>query len=115
VKTRCILQVEDEETDVLLLRLVFEKAAVACPLQVVRDGQTAIDYLSGAGVYADRKTFPLPCLVLLDLNLPIREGLEVLAWIRQHPVFRNLVVVVFSSSALPEDIERAYNLAWIFA
>ena len=110
MKTRCILQVEDDENDVLLLRLVFEKAGIECPLRVVGDGQMAIDYLLGAGAYADRERFPLPCLVLLDLNLPMRGGLEVLGWIRQHPILKKLVVVVFSSSALQVDVERAYQL-----
>jgi CheY-like chemotaxis protein len=107
VNTPCILQVEDDENDVLLLELVFKKAGLECPLRVVEDGQKAIDYLSGAGAYADREKFPLPCLVLLDLNLPVRSGLEVLAWIRQHAVFKKLVVVVFSASALQVDVERA--------
>jgi CheY-like chemotaxis protein len=70
----------------------------------------AMDYLSGSGAYADRQKFPLPCLVLLDLNLPMRAGLEVLEWIRQQPNLKKLVVVVFSSSALSTDIDRAYEL-----
>ena len=106
----CILQVEDEETDVFLLRRVFEKAEMPCPLQVVSDGQMAIDYLSGTGDYADREKYPLPCLVLLDLNLPLRKGLEVLEWIRRQPVLKKLVVVVFSSSAHPLDVDRACEL-----
>ena len=101
---------EDEESDVFLLRRVFQKAEMPCPLQVVQDGQMAIDYLSGVGPYADRERYPLPCLILLDLNLPKRGGLEVLQWIREHPKLKKLVVVVFSSSALPVDVNRAYEL-----
>ncbi len=110
LKTRCILQVEDDENDVFLLRRVFQKAGMPCPLQVVGDGQAAIDYLSGTGVYSDREKYPLPCLVLLDLKLPMRGGLEVLKWIRQHPVLKKLVVVVFSSSDRHEDVDRAWEL-----
>jgi CheY-like chemotaxis protein len=70
----------------------------------------AIDYLSGSGAYADRETFPLPCLVLLDLSLPKKKGLEVLAWVRRHPTLKRLVVIVFSSSTLAVDIDRACDL-----
>jgi len=110
LETRCILHVEDEENDVLILRHVFQKAGLAGQLQVVRDGQMAIDYLSGAGAYANRKKYPLPYLVLLDLGLPRRGGLEVLRWIRQQPSLKKLVVLVLSSSALPEDVAGACEL-----
>ena len=66
----CILYVEDEQSDVFLLQHAFEVAGIANPLYVARDGQEAIDYLSGRGRYADRKACPLPSLVLLDLKLP---------------------------------------------
>ncbi len=106
----CILQVEDEEADIFLIQHVFKKAGITSPLQAVTDGQMALDYLSGTGAYADRATHPLPCLVLLDLKLPKLDGLEVLAWIRQRPQFQGMVVVVFSSSSHPADVERAYRL-----
>jgi CheY-like chemotaxis protein len=110
LNSSCILQVEDDENDIFLLRRVFERAGIESPLRVVTDGEMAIDYLAGAGVYADRQQYPLPCLVMLDLKLPKKSGLEVLAWIRQHPVFKKLVVLMFSSSIQPEDIDRAYEL-----
>jgi CheY-like chemotaxis protein len=77
---------------------------------VVIDGQVAIDYLSGNGPYADREKHPLPCLVLLDLKMPKVSGLEVLDWIRQQPNLKKRVVVLFSASALPADLDRAYEL-----
>jgi CheY-like chemotaxis protein len=107
---KCILQVEDDDNDVFLLKRVFDQAGISSPLHVVRDGQLAIDYLSGAGGFADRQTHPLPCLVLLDLKLPRKNGLEVLEWIRHQPRLKSLVVVLFSSSALPQEVERAYEL-----
>jgi CheY-like chemotaxis protein len=110
MSTQCILQVEDEEADIFLLQHVFKKAAITSPVRAVMDGRMAIDYLSGTGPYADREKYPLPCLVLLDLKLPKISGLEVLAWIRQNQNLRGLVVVVFSSSANPTDVERAYQL-----
>lgn len=106
----CILQVEDEEIDVFLFRHVFEMTGITSPLRAVSDGQLAIDYLSGSGVYSDRDRYPMPYLVLLDLNLPMRSGFEVLKWIRQHPVLKTLVVIVFSSSALQQDVNEAYEL-----
>ncbi len=105
-----ILQVEDEEADITLVRFVCEQAGIANPLHAVTDGQMAIDYLSGTGDFGDRSRHPLPCLILLDLKLPKLTGLEVLAWLRQQPSLKHIVVIVFSSSAHPSDIRRAYDL-----
>ncbi len=110
MRNDCILQVEDDENDVFLLRHVFERTGIPCPLQVVADAEGAFQYLAGDGVCADRKKCPLPCLVLLDLKLRGRDGFEVLKWIRGHPALKKLVVVVFSSSGLKEDINLAYEL-----
>jgi CheY-like chemotaxis protein len=109
-QSNCILHVEDEESDVFLLRLAFKKAGLDTTLKAVADGQEAIDYLSAAGRYADRQQNPLPCLVLLDLKLPRMHGLEVLAWIRRQPNLKGLVVIMFSSGSQPSDLERAYEL-----
>jgi CheY-like chemotaxis protein len=105
-----ILQVEDDENDVFLFRRVFDKAGISSPLHVVTDGQMAIDYLSGKDQFGDSQKYPLPCLVLTDLNLPKKTGLEVLQWIRHQPYLKKLVVVMFSSSALPQDVDLAYEL-----
>src|SRR5215471_18181388 len=108
--TKPILQVEDDENDAFLLRNVFGRAGITSPLQVVTDGQMAIDYLGGRGRFVDRQKYPLPCLVLTDLNLPKKSGHDVLRWIRRQPGLKKLVVVVFSSSALPQDVDLAYEL-----
>jgi len=104
-----ILYVEDEETDVTLLQHVLAKAGIHNPLQTVKDGKAAKDYLAGNGAFADRTQYPLPSLVLLDLNLPYWSGFEVLEWVRQQPQLRRLPVVVFTSSNRPDDIARAYD------
>ena len=104
-----ILYVEDEETDVMLLQHVLTKAGIRNPLQTVKDGKAAKDYLAGNAPFADRGQHPLPGLVLLDLNLPYWSGFEVLEWIRQQPQLRRLPVVVFTSSSRPDDIARAYD------
>ena len=104
-----ILYVEDEESDVVLLQHVLTRAGIHNPLQTVKDGKAAKDYLAGNGPFADRDAHPLPDLVLLDLNLPYWSGFEVLEWLRQQPQLRRLPVVVFTSSSRPDDIARAYD------
>jgi CheY-like chemotaxis protein len=104
-----ILYAEDEEADVMLLQHAMAKAGVRNPLETVKDGKLAKDYLAGKGPFADRKLHPLPGLVLLDLNLPYWSGFEVLEWIRQQPHVRRVPVIIFSSSSRPDDIARAYD------
>lgn len=106
---RTILLVEDDQNDVFFLQYAFETAGIGNPLQVVTDGQEAINYLAGAGKYRDRQRFPLPCLVLLDLKLPGKMGTEVLRWMRGQPHLANLLVVVLTSSSEVNDIDRAYE------
>jgi CheY-like chemotaxis protein len=105
-----ILYVEDEEADVELLQHVLEKLGIRNPLQTVKDGSLAKDYLAGSGPFGDPGRYPLPSLVLLDLNLPCWSGFEVLEWIRQQPQLRRVPVVVLSSSNRPDDIARAYDV-----
>ena len=105
-----ILLVEDREDDIFLLRRSFEKAGVANPIQVVRNGEEAISYLTGTGMYSDRAEFPLPELILLDLKMPRLDGFEVLKWLRSQPELSRLRVVVLSCSDDIQDVNRAYKL-----
>ncbi len=105
-----ILLVEDDANDVLLIRHAFRKAEVMVTVQIASDGDQAVAYLSGEGEYADRSRYPLPGLVLLDVKLPRRSGHEVLEWIRAKPVLRRIPVVVLTSSDVPDDRNRAYDL-----
>jgi CheY-like chemotaxis protein len=105
-----ILYVEDEESDVILFRHVLAKASIHNPLQTVQDGKAAQDYLAGEAPFKDRGRYPLPGLVLLDLNLPYWSGFEVLEWLRRQPRLRRLPVVIFTSSNRPDDIARAYDM-----
>jgi CheY-like chemotaxis protein len=105
-----ILLVEDDENDVFFMKRAMKAAQILNPLQVASDGRQAIHYLEGAGEYNDRDLFPLPKLVLLDLKLPYIMGLEVLKWIREQPELKGIVVLIFSSSKMPEDIRTAYLL-----
>ncbi len=104
------LIVEDQEDDVILLKFALLKSGLENPVQVVENGQQAIDYLSGKGAYADRKRHPIPSLVFLDLKLPLVHGFDVLQWIRHQPDLAPMVVVVLSASSVHEDITKAYRL-----
>jgi CheY-like chemotaxis protein len=105
-----ILLVEDDPNDVALIQRAFRNARVANPLQVLGDGEQALAYLRGADEFADRRTYPLPIMLLLDLKLPRTSGLEVLAWVRGQSDLRRLPVVVLTSSRQSSDINRAYDL-----
>lgn len=105
-----ILLVEDNEDDAILAQRAFRKAGVNAPVHIVVDGDEAVDYLNGVGKYQDKLQYPLPTLVLLDLKLPKRSGLEVLHWIRSHPTLSPLPVVVFTTSTQSSDLEKAYAL-----
>jgi CheY-like chemotaxis protein len=105
-----ILIVEDNPTDVMLIRRGFDKARLANPVQIAGDGDAAVDYLFGAGPYADRQQFPLPILILLDLKLPKRSGLEVLEWLRMQETLKRIPVVVLTSSGQDRDVNAAYDI-----
>jgi len=105
-----ILLAEDDSNDVLLIQRAFAKAGLRDVLKVVRDGEQALEYLSGRGVYGNREKYPMPFLVLLDLKMPGTNGFEVLQWVRGEPDLRRLLVVVLTSSNLQADVDRAYEL-----
>lgn len=105
-----ILHVEDDANDVILIGRAFRKANISSAVEVAYDGEQAVAYLSGQPPFADRTRYPVPSLVLLDLKLPRKSGLDVLAWIRGNPELKRLPVVILSSSKQSIDINRAYDL-----
>lgn len=105
-----ILMVEDDPNDILLTQRAFMQASLVNPLRIVRDGQEAIQYLGGRDAYADRSKYPLPSLILLDLKLPKKSGLEVLEFLRAQPSLKQTPVIVLTSSQESSDIQRAYTL-----
>jgi len=102
---RVILLVEDNPQDEMLALRALRRANVANRIDVVRDGQQALDYLFREGEFADRAEPDLPTVVLLDIGLPRLTGLEVLMRLRAHPRTRLLPVVMLTSS--DEDADRA--------
>jgi CheY-like chemotaxis protein len=102
-----VLLVEDDPGDVLLTREAFEDNKVGNNLNVVSDGEEAMAYLRREGRYADA---PRPDLILLDLNLPRKDGREVLGEVKADPDLRSIPVVVLTTSEADEDILRSYHL-----
>ena len=93
-----------------MLKRAFEKVGLPTTLHFVSDGQEVIDYLLGAGQFADRALHPLPDLLLLDLKMPRVDGFQVLSWVRQQPGLKRVPAVIFSSSGEEEDVNQAYDL-----
>lgn len=104
-----VLIAEDEENDRFMYELTFKKIGIE-RFRCVEDGQEAIDYLCGQGQFSDRERFPFPDWLLLDLKMPRVDGFQVLEWIKQNPHCKVVPTVVFSSSRLPADVQRAYDL-----
>ena len=107
---KTVLVADDDVDDISLLKRAFLRAGIDVQLKVVRDGEEVIQYLQGGQQFADRETFPIPRLLLLDLKMPRADGFEVLEWVRKQSDLRRLLVVVMTSSDEPQDIERAYDL-----
>ncbi len=105
-----ILYVENSPDDVELAKLIFRQLKVSNPLQVVRSGPEALDYLLGRGQFADRIKYPFPGVVWLDIAMPEQDGFEVLTHIRETDGLRDLPVFMFSNFDEPEDHERAKQL-----
>ena len=102
-----ILLVEDNEDDVFIFTRSYRQTKLLYSLRIATDGQEAVNYLLGSGEFADRAKYPVPFLVLIDLKLPIRPGLDVLQALQAIPALTNVCIAVLTSSAEPRDIIRA--------
>jgi DNA-binding response OmpR family regulator len=107
---KTVLLVKDSEDDVFFMQRAMTEVGPHPLLQVAKDGQEAIDYLSGSGEYADRTRYPIPSLVLLDLKLPKVLGMDVLKWIRSRMEFKIMPVIILTASGQHADWERGYRL-----
>lgn len=105
-----ILVIEDDPNDQLLIVEAFKYHGITKPIQVVSNGQEAIDYLSGKGEYSHRKKFAFPAFIMTDLKMPQGDGFMVLEALRNDPKWRLVPAVVFSSSLDPDDLRRSYLL-----
>jgi CheY-like chemotaxis protein len=105
-----ILLVEDTPSDATLVRRAFEKTKVLNPIVWTRNGQEALAYLSGLGQYGDRNRYPLPALILLDLDLPEMTGFELLQWKRSQPNIRRIPVVILTIDNASSAVNAAYDL-----
>ena len=104
-----ILLVEDSDLDAELTGAALAELRLANPIVRLRDGVEALDYLASRGAYAERAPGH-PVVVLLDLKMPRVDGLEVLSWIRADPTWRQLPVVMLTSSREERDLVRSYEL-----
>jgi CheY-like chemotaxis protein len=102
-----VLLVEDDPGDVLMTQEAFEHYRIRHPLHVVGDGEQALSFLRGKGEYAG---VPRPGLILLDLNLPRRNGIELLAEVKADQCLLDIPVVVLTTSQAEEDVSRCYSL-----
>jgi CheY-like chemotaxis protein len=102
-----VLLVEDDEGDVLMTREAFEYYKIRNRLHVVSDGEQALQYLRRTGPYADE---PRPGLILLDVNLPKRSGLEVLEELKRDDDLLRIPVIMLTTSKAEQDIARSYSL-----
>src|SRR4051812_39634418 len=106
-----ILMADDDADDRLMTKEAFEESKLVNDLRFVEDGVELLDYLRRRGKYADPASSPRPGLILLDLNMPRKDGREALREIKADPNLRNIRVIVLTTSKAEEDIERTYDLS----
>ena len=105
-----ILLADDDDDDCFLVQEAFEESHITNDLQIVNDGEELIDYLHHRGAFNDKAKFPRPDLILLDLNMPRKDGKEALAEIKQDPELRTIPIVVLTTSEAEEDILKTYDM-----
>ena len=110
LKPITLLLADDDPDDRLLARQALEKSRLANDLRCVEDGEELLDYLYRRGKFADPKQSPRPGLILLDLNMPRKDGREALREIKHDPRLRDIPIVVLTTSKADEDVARTYNL-----
>jgi CheY-like chemotaxis protein len=109
-ETQTILLVDDSEDDIFLVRSAFTKARLTNPIHEAHNGDEAIAYLLGEAPFSTRQQFPLPAIMLLDLNMPMRNGFQVLEWVRAQPGLKRLTVIILTASLREQDVDRAFDL-----
>ena len=105
-----VLLAEDNDDELMLFKRAYNRAKINNPLQIVSTGEQVIAYLKGKGEFSDRKKYPLPVLLLLDLKLPGKDGFQVLRWVREQPAIKRLRVIVLTNSNELRAVTTAYEL-----
>lgn len=107
MKPVTILYADDDENDLYFMHRAFAAGGTAGRLIVVENGRDAVAYLNGDPPYADRTRFPFPDVLLLDGKMPFMSGIEVLSWVKAHAEYKQLPVIMFTSSTIESDIAAA--------
>ncbi len=105
-----ILVAEDDDEDQMLLQEAMEEHKLSNTLKFVSDGEELLDYLKNEGKFSDKDAYPSPGLILLDLNMPRKDGREALAEIKADEQLKSIPVVILTTSKAEEDIIRSYEL-----
>ena len=105
-----ILMADDDADDCLLAEKALKAAHLDNSLSFVKDGEELMDYLLRRGKYTDASQYPMPGLILLDLNMPRKDGREALQEIKAHPLLHHIPVVIMTTSTGEQDILRSYDL-----
>ena len=104
-----ILLVENDKDYIYLLEQAFRRADIRNPLKIARYGNEAILYLRGVGIYADRRNYPLPKLILLDMTNPDGSSMAVLGWIREQPQFSNVPILILAGTGQDKEVQKAFD------
>ena len=110
LNSELVLVAEDNPDDALLLRRALDRAGIRARVKIVSDGEELLLYLQGRGAYSNRSACPLPSLIILDLKMPRKTGLEVLQWLNTNKEVSIVPTIVLSASNLEKDIRAAYHL-----
>jgi CheY-like chemotaxis protein len=105
-----VLMIEDEESDAILVQRALCKEQINNLVRVVPDGVEAVKYMRGEGIYQDRSEYPLPGVILIDMKMPRKNGLEVLEWLRHYPESSAIPIIILSGSQEANDVTKAYQM-----
>jgi CheY-like chemotaxis protein len=107
IQKKIVLYAEDNLDDELLFKISVKRAGLPVDLRIVRDGLGVIEWIDGTGTYSNRVLFPLPDLIVADLNMPVKNGFDVLRFVRSHAACAALPIIVYSSSGHHNDVRTA--------